>query len=91
MTVSTPGMQAKSKSIKRRRTETADTITALEDMISTVNILLDIIKRLMSCTTAGSELYTLVGEFTESFAAEHQPSEAVWERCLRAIAFEDWV
>lgn len=83
-------MQAKSKSIKRRRrADATQVVDAVESMVSRANALLDVIKRMVSCSTEGSNLYVAVVELVDDLPASDQPTEAVWERCLRAVAFED--
>ncbi|CAJ1423574.1 unnamed protein product [Effrenium voratum] len=81
------GIQAKRKSLARRKGDLSHLKSCLDSLISRITTLSDFVKQLVSGTTEGRSVYeTLVKLVDEE---DLEPPPAMWQRCLRAYAFED--
>lgn len=82
------GIKSKVKSLKRRNTDANDLKAALDEIADKITDVMTFLKKLGSANTEGRELYDeLVLRTADD--VEYAPSDGVWERCIRGLAFED--
>ena len=88
------GIQAKKKSLKRRKEKVHDgdsiNITEeLDSILEYITYFLTFLKKLQTGVTEGCSCYETIMDIQREEAREHEEvSPAIWERCLRGIAFE---
>lgn len=78
---------AKKKSLNRRKNDANDVLSSLDHIIGQATLMLEFLKSLIQSASKGRDIYEKLCNFAESDGA--QPSEHMWKRCLRAIAFEE--
>ena len=81
------GVQAKKKSLTRRKNDASDVLGALDHIVNQTTLMLEFIKALIQGASKGRDLYDKLCAYAESDGT--QPSDKMWMRCLRAVAFED--
>ena len=86
-----PGLQAKRKSLNRRKSECDDLVSSLDHLIAQVNITHDFLKKMSTGVSEGRQVYDMLIEMvgTEREDAKIKVSAAIWQRALKAVAFED--
>lgn len=83
------GIRFKVKSLKRRLSNAGDLKTALEDIQSKISNVQDFFKLLaVNSSEGGREPYDELERRVQE-DQDYNPSDEVWKRCLRSVAFED--
>ena len=82
------GLIAKKKSLKRRTTDASELNESLEEIQEKITDVMAFMKKLAAGNSEGRELYDdLLVRIQEDL--DYQPSNGVWKRCIRGVAFED--
>ena len=86
-----PGLQAKRKSLNRRKTECDDLVSSLDHLVAQVGIMSDFLKKMSTGVSEGRQVYDMLIEMVgaDREGAKIHVSDAIWQRALKAVAFED--
>ena len=82
------GVASKKKSLKRRAGDITQITSDLTDIGEEITAFMTLLKNLASGTVEGSCIYQGIFDTIPSDEI-HEVSAPIWERALRAIAFED--
>lgn len=83
-------MQAKKKSLGRRKTGDTDGLnTSLEHLIQQASLTLEFLKKMSNGVAEGRQLYDRLVEMADNISLTASISPAFWERALKAVGFED--
>ncbi len=86
------GIQAKKKSLGRRKTGDTDGLnSSLEHLIQQSSITLEFLKKMSNGVAAGRQLYDRLVEMADNMSLTATIAPAFWERALKAVGFEDAV
>ena len=81
----------KRKSLKRRSGDISYITEALENILGTIYAVSDLLKKMEKGLYEGASVYQAIKDLIPFVMSETDISVAVWERGLKAIAFEDTV
>ena len=82
------GIKSKQKSLKRRTTDSTDLKKSLDEICDTVSDLITFIKKLAAGNIEGRETFDELSALVSN-DDEYMPSNEVWKRCIRGMAFEE--